>query len=103
MAKSEAKDSAEYARSMGMTPTGVTEEHLGLTCSVYRSPSIGDMCMTDDGIMLRTKMPQMTMTATEVRRDEGDAVIYVLPGQVTVTEGPDLSQGIRGMIKQYQK
>jgi hypothetical protein len=76
MAKSGGKDPAEYPRAMGMSPTGTTEELLGLRCSVTRSPALGDMRMTDDGITLRSKMPSMTMTATEVRRDGGDPAIY---------------------------
>jgi hypothetical protein len=103
MAKSAGTDPAEFLRAMGMSPTGTTEEILGLRCTVYQSTALGDMCMTDDGITLRSKMPSMTMTATEVRRDEGDPAIYALPGQVEVKEGPDLSQGIQGLMKQYRK
>jgi hypothetical protein len=103
MAKSEGMSPADYAHSMGMSPDGTSQEYLGLTCAVYRNPSLGEICMTDDGILLRMKMPQMTQTATEVRREEGDPAIYALPSQVRVTEGPDLSQGIQGLMKQYQQ
>ncbi len=103
LAKAEGMSPADYAQSMGMSPDGTTQEYLGLTCAVYRNPSLGEICMTDDGILLRMKMPQMTQTATEVRREEGDPAIYDLPNQVRVTEGPDLSHGIQGLMKQYQK
>lgn len=103
MAKSDGMTPADYARSMGMSPTGASEEHLGLRCDVYQSQMMGNICMTEDGIMLRMQMPNMTMTATEVRREAGDPGIYALPGQVRVTEGPDLSQGLKGLMKQYQK
>ena len=104
MAKSEGMTPADYARSMGMSPDGSTQEYLGIVCNVYRNPQLGEICMTDDGILLRMKMPQMTQTATEVRRgDAGDPAVYDLPNQVRVTEGPDLSQGLQGLMKQYQQ
>ena len=103
IAKSADREPADYAKAIGMSPNGKTEEHLGLPCNVYSNPQIGDMCMTEDGITLRTKMPNMTMTATEVRRDAGDTAIYDLPKQLKIQEGPDLSQGIQGLMKQYRK
>lgn len=103
MVGSQGMSPADYAQSMGMSAAGTTQEYLGLTCDVYRNPSLGEICMTDDGIVLRMKMPQMTQTATEVKREPGDPAIYDLPNQVRVTEGPDMSQGIQGLMKQYQQ
>ncbi len=92
-----------YADAMGMQPTGKTEEILGRSCEVYANPKMGEACVSDDGIMLRMRMPQMTMTAVEVAEEAGDPAIYDLPDQVRVTEGPELPQNMQDMMKQYQQ
>lgn len=92
-----------YAEAMNMQATGETEEILGRYCKVYANPEMGEACMTDDGILLRMRMPQMAMTAVKVAENAGDSAIYDLPGKVRVTAGPALPQNMQEMMKQHQQ
>jgi hypothetical protein len=87
--------------SMGFTDTGTDKEIVGINCSVWNSPQMGQMCFTDDAIMLEQTLNMgivnFTSRAVDVRRgDAGDASNYQVPNNVTISEAPDISNIMGG-------
>lgn len=94
----EGKDPQEmsdaFIQSMGFTPTGTSKEIVGHKCNTYNSAQLGTVCLTEDGLMLEQNFLGNVTTATSVSvGDSGDDANYELYKNVTITEGPDLSQG----------
>ncbi len=91
-----------FLNAMGMTPTGQTQTVVGLTCNVYSSSMMGSACFTDDGLMLQQNVMGMQVTATAVAYDEGVSENYRRHETATITQGPDLSNGLGGLLDQLQ-
>ncbi|MEL7539297.1 MAG: hypothetical protein AAGJ51_00205 [Pseudomonadota bacterium] len=91
-----------FLNAMGMTPTGQTQTVVGLTCNVYASNMMGSACLTDDGLMLQQSVMGTEVTATSVTYDEGVSENYRRHETATITQGPDLSNGIGGLLDQLQ-
>lgn len=90
---------AAFLAQMGMSATGQTKTIAGVNCAVYSSQMMGTVCMTDGGLMLEQSMMGMGQIATSVSiGDGGDDANYTLYQNVTLTQGPDLSNGLQGLI-----
>lgn len=86
--------SAALMAQMGLSPTGASQSIAGLTCNVYTSQMMGSVCFTSDWVMLEQSFMGTTQRATSVVYDAGDAANYTLYQTMTVTDGPDFSNGI---------
>ena len=86
-----------FLNAMGLTPTGQTQTVVGLTCNVYSSSMMGTACLTDDGLMLAQNVMGNQVTATAVTYDEGVSENYRRHESATITQGPDLSNGLGGL------
>lgn len=86
--------SAALMAQMGLSPTGTSQTIAGLTCNVFSSQLMGSVCFTDDWVMLEQSFMGTTQRATSVVYDGGDPANYTLYQTMTVTDGPDLSNGI---------
>lgn len=96
--------SDQFLAAMGFTPTGAVKTIAGVGCSVYASNMMGETCITSDGLTLEVNVMGMVQTATSVSiGSEGDAANYTLYQNVPITEGPDLSGGIGGLMDQFQQ
>ncbi len=91
-----------FLSAMGMTPTGQTNTVVGLTCNVYSSSMMGTACLTDDGLMLEQSVMGTQIIATAVTYDQGVAENYRRHETATITQGPDLSNGLGGLLDQLQ-
>ena len=90
---------AAFFAQMGMSATGQTKTIAGESCAVYSSQMMGTVCMTDGGLMLEQSMMGMGQIATSISiGDGGDDANYTLYQNVTLTQGPDLSNGLQGLI-----
>ncbi len=87
---------------MGYTSTGSSKTIAGSQCTVYNSQQTGSACFTDDGLILEQNLMGMGgMIATSVdQASGGDNDNYTLYQNMTIAEGPDLSQGLSGLINQ---
>lgn len=95
------KMSATFMSAMGMTATGETKTIADTSCSVYTSMQMGSVCMTDGGLMLEQSFMGNTQTAVSVSiGDGGDQANYTLYQSVPITDGPDLSNGLQGLMDQ---
>ena len=84
--------SATFLSAMGFTPTGDTMTILDETCQVYNSSMMGNACLTEDGLMLEQNfMGNVTRAVSVDRSTGGDDANYTLYENVTITDGPDLS------------
>lgn len=93
--------SAQFMAAMGMSPTGQTKTIANTECSMYSSQGLGTVCMTDGGLMLEQSVMGMGQVATSVSiGDGGDDENYTLYQNVTLTQGPDLSNGLQGLFNQ---
>lgn len=86
-----------FLNAMGMIPTGQTQTVVGLVCNVYSSNMRGTACLTDDGLMLKQRVMGTEVTATAVSYDEGVSENYRRHESATITQGPDLSNGLGGI------
>jgi len=86
-----------FLSAMGMTPTGQTQTVIGLTCNVYSSSMMGTACLTEDGVMLEQNVMGSQVIATAVSYDEGVSENYRRYETATITQGPDLSNGLGGL------
>ncbi len=95
---------ATFFNAMGYTLTGATKTIADTLCKVYSSPMAGTTCLTDDGLLLeQSTMGMMTQTATSVSMGNGgDDANYTLYQNVPVSQGPDLSNGLDGIMQQLQ-
>ena len=90
-------------QALGGSFTGETREIAGLQCNVATSPMLGNLCISDNGLMLELAMAGgvMNQVATSVELDTcGDMANYQVPADATITEGPDLGtvlQQLQGM------
>ena len=91
-----------FLSAMGMTPTGQTNTVVGLTCNVYSSSMMGTACLTDDGLMLEQSVMGTQIIATAVTYDQGVAENYRRHETATITQGPDLTNGLGGLLDQLQ-
>ena len=90
-----------FISALGMQRTDQTKTIANTKCRVYQSQQMGTVCMTDDGLMLETVFMGMGQIATSVKKgDGGDSANYELYKKVTITDGPDLSQGLEGLMEQ---
>ncbi len=93
--------SAQFMAAMGMSPTGETKAIADTPCDMYASQGLGTVCMTDGGLMLEQSVMGMGQVATSVSIGDGGAdENYTLYQNVTLTEGPDLSNGLQGLLGQ---
>ncbi len=93
--------SAAFLDAMGFTATTVTKTIADLLCTVYTSMQMGSACLTEDGLMLEQEFMGNVTTATSVSiGDGGDDANYTLYQNVPITEGPDLSNGLGGLMDQ---
>ena len=92
---------ATFMSAMGMNATGETKTIADTSCNVYTSMQMGSVCMTDGGLMLEQSFMGNTQTATNVSiGDGGDDANYTLYQTVPITDGPDLSNGLQGLMDQ---
>lgn len=91
-----------FLSAMGMTPTGQTSTVVGLTCNVYSSSMMGTACLTEDGLMLEQSVMGTQIIATAVTYDQGVAENYRRHETATITQGPDLTNGLGGLLDQLQ-
>ena len=93
-------DMESFARdmivAMGFTQTGTIRTIAGESCEDWTSASMGQMCFTEDAIVLDQTMSMgptsISRVAVDVRYgDGGDEANYQVPSNVTITQGPDLS------------
>ena len=81
-----------FIAAMGYSPTGETKTIADNECNVYNSAQAGTLCLTTEGLMLEQAILGNTTTAVTVSLgDSGDDANYTLYEQVSITEGPDLS------------
>lgn len=84
--------SDSFISAMGYSPTGKTKTIAEHECDVYNSAQAGTLCLTAEGLMLEQTILGNATTAVSVSIGEsGDDANYVLYEQVSITEGPDLS------------
>lgn len=94
--------SATFMSAMGMTATGETRTVAETSCDVYTSAQMGSVCMTDGGLMLEQEFMGTTQIAVRVSiGDGGDDANYTLYQSVPISDGPDLSNGIQGLMEQF--
>lgn len=86
-----------FLSAMGMSPTGQSKTVIGLSCNVYSSSMMGTACLTEDGLMLEQSVMGTQVTATAVTFDEGVTENYRRHESATITQGPDLSNGLSGL------
>ena len=91
-----------FLNAMGMTPTGQSDTVAGLTCDVYSSNMMGSACFTEDGLMLKQSVMGTEVIATDVAFNQGEAANYRRHESATITQGPDLSNGLSGILDQLQ-
>lgn len=96
--------SATFMSAMGMTATGESKAVAGTSCNVYTSAQMGSVCMTEGGLMLEQEFMGTTQIAVSVSiGDGGDDANYTLYQTVPISDGPDLSNGIQGLMDQYSQ
>lgn len=96
----------EFITAMGFTATGATNTIAGTTCNVYDSAMMGSACLTDNGLMLEQSVMGNSTVATDVSiGDGGSDDNYTLYQNVTITQGPDLSDmpSLQDLINQGQQ
>ena len=86
--------SAAMMAQMGLSPTGTSQTIAGQTCNVFSSQMMGSVCFTQDWLMLEQSFMGTTQRATRVVYNGGDAANYTTYQTMTVTDGPDLSNGL---------
>ncbi len=90
-----------FLDAMGMTANGQSKTVVGVQCNVYTSAMMGTVCLTDGGLMLEQEFMGTTQVATNVAiGDSGGDENYTLYQTVPITDGPDLSNGLQGLIDQ---
>ena len=90
-----------FIAGMGFSPTGGSKTIENINCTMYSAAQLGNVCLTDDGLMLEQDFMGNTQTAVSVSiGDGGDDANYTLYENVTITQGPDLSNGIGGLLDQ---
>lgn len=90
-----------FIASMGFTPNGQSKVVAGQDCAVHTAAQMGAVCLTDDGLMLEQNFMGNVQSAVSVSRGDGGAdENYTLYETVPITEGPDLSNGLQGLIDQ---
>ena len=87
--------------SMGFSQTGQTRTIAGESCNVWSSMQMGEMCFTDDAVVLEQSMGMgmisFTRRAVSVRRnDGGENANYQVPSNVSISDGPDLGNLLNG-------
>lgn len=90
-----------FMSGMGFTPNGQKKTIESTDCDVYSSAQLGTVCMTPDGLMLEQSFMGNVQIATTVSiGDGGDDANYTLYQNATITQGPDLSNGLQGILDQ---
>ena len=87
--------------AMGSTFTGETKQVAGHDCQIVKNSAIGDMCISDDGLVLEMVVMEGTMTQVATSVDLGtcgDENNYIVPDDITLSDTPDLSE----MMEQLQ-
>ncbi len=93
-----------FLNAMGMSASGQSKTVVGVDCNVYTSSMMGTVCITDGGLMLQQEFMGTTQIATEVSIGESGAdENYTLYQNVPITDGPDLSNGLQGLIDQMSQ
>lgn len=93
--------SAAFIAGMGFTPNGQSKTIAGTDCNVYTSMQMGTVCLTADGLMLEQEFMGTGQIAESVSIGDGGAdANYTLYQTVPITEGPDLSNGLQGILEQ---
>lgn len=89
--------SSAFLSAMGYTSIGQTKSIAGIECTVYNSQMIGTACFSEDGLALEQTVMGNVMSATSVVYDAGEDANYRRHETATITDGPDLSNGIGGV------
>ncbi len=90
-----------FMSGMGFTSNGQSKTIEDTDCDVYNSAQLGTVCMTSDGLMLEQSFMGNVQIATSVLiGDGGDDANYTLYQNVPITQGPDLSNGLQGILDQ---
>lgn len=90
--KSAKEMSNAFVAGMGYSPTGATKKIADHNCNVFNSAQMGNVCLTEDGLMLEQNFMGNTTKAVNVAVGEaGDDANYTLYKKVPISEGPDLS------------
>ena len=83
---------ATFISAMGFSPTGDTKSIVGETCKVYTSAQMGQVCLTEDLLLLEQTFggvgpASFTRTATALdRSSSGDPANYEVPDNVTIQQ-----------------
>ena len=94
-----------FISAMGYTPTGETKTIVNYDCLVYNSAQLGTVCLTTNGLMLEQSVMGNTTTAVSISvGDGGEDANYTLYQNVTISEGPDLSNmpSLQDLMNQSQ-
>ncbi len=98
-----AQISTRFINAMGYTPTGASKTIADTQCTVYSSSQLGTACLTADGLLLEQSVMGTGQTATSVLIGSGgEDANYTLYQTVPISQGPDLSKGIGGLLQQLQ-
>ncbi|MEM8836776.1 MAG: hypothetical protein AAGE89_01690 [Pseudomonadota bacterium] len=80
--------------TMGFQPSGKTKTIAGYQCQEMVSQSAGSMCFTDDFVMLEQSILGNSQVAVKVTMGaDGGSENYDLWQKVSLSQGPDLSDG----------
>ena len=96
--------SATFIKGMNFTPNGEAKTIANMECNGYSAPQLGTACLTPEGVMLEQEFMGNTQRATSISFNKsGDNANYTLYKNVPVSEGPDLSNGLGGLMEQMGK
>lgn len=91
--KSPGEMAGAFTTAMGLRPTGQTKKIAGRQCASHSSPALGELCLSEDGLLLEMSVMGNVTTAVSVSLGEsGEAANYRLHETVPISEGPDLSK-----------
>ena len=93
------------AESMGGTVTDRKKEIAGSECQVVENPTIGNMCISEDGIVLELVAMDglMTQVATSFDTDTcGDEANYSVPPDVVISEAPEMGSILEQLEQMYE-
>ena len=94
--------SAAFVTAMGYTPTGESKTIASNDCNVYSAAQKGTICLTPHGLMLEQDFLGNKQLAVSVSIGDGGEDANYTPYQtVPITDGPDLSNGLEGLMEQF--
>ena len=81
-----------FTDAMGFKPTGESKTVAGKRCATHRSASLGEMCLSDEGLMLEMNVVGSLTRAVSISLgDGGEDANYRLHETVPISDSADLS------------